>query len=78
MLDEDVPQGAMSYKDLLSESASDDPGVEVRPEDIHLLMYTGGIQDTPREPLEPINATITWRTPCVMNSDLTLMMSIWP
>lgn len=48
MLDEDVPQGATSYKDLLSESASNDPGVAVRPEDIHLLMYTGGTTGHPK------------------------------
>lgn len=48
MLDEDVPQGATSYKDLLSESASNDPEVAVRPEDIHLLMYTGGTTGHPK------------------------------
>jgi long-chain acyl-CoA synthetase len=48
MIGDDVPEGALSYNALLSESASDDPGVDVLPDDIHLLMYTGGTTGYPK------------------------------
>ncbi len=48
MLDEDVPPDVVSYKTLQSENPPDDPEIDVLPEDIHLLMYTGGTTGYPK------------------------------
>ena len=48
MIDEGAPEGVLSYYSLLEESSPDDPDVELLPEDLHLLMYTGGTTGYPK------------------------------
>lgn len=48
MIDEGNPDGTLSYYSLLSDARVDDPPVDVLPDDLHLLMYTGGTTGQPK------------------------------
>lgn len=43
-----VQEGAISYEAVIESSRSDDPGVLVLPEDLHLLFYTSGTTGKPK------------------------------
>ncbi len=43
-----VPEGMLSYEDLLARGSAADPPVEVSPEDVASLIYTGGTTGLPK------------------------------
>lgn len=45
---EDVPEGGLSYDTLVENSSSNEPDVEVLPEDVALLFYTSGTTGKPK------------------------------
>lgn len=48
IIDEQDMPGCHSYYQLLEEARPEEPEVEVKPEDLHLLMYTGGTTGFPK------------------------------
>ena len=48
MIDDEAPEGVLSYYSLLDGASPDEPDVSVKPEDVHLLMYTSGTTGNPK------------------------------
>lgn len=48
IIDEHNIAGCFSYYELLNNASGEEPDVDVRPEDLHLLMYTGGTTGFPK------------------------------
>lgn len=48
IIDDHNIEGCYSYYQLLENASAEEPDVDVRPEDLHLLMYTGGTTGYPK------------------------------
>jgi long-chain acyl-CoA synthetase len=48
MVENNTPQGALSYQNLLFESSPEEPLINLLPDDIYLLMYTSGTTGLPK------------------------------
>jgi len=48
MIDDGAPAGVHSYYSLLDSASPNDPDASVKPEDVHMLMYTSGTTGNPK------------------------------